>query len=90
MGMVFKEPAGGTRPWLLVLIGCYFFVETIFFRDSLSDKLVFAVFGVALLCMGAADLLPKDKTKLAGWLRVACVGLIIIVFVAQVVGFFST
>ena len=87
--MVFKEPAGGMRPWLLVLIGCYFFVETIFFREGLSDRLVFAAFGAALLCMGVADLLPRSKTMLAGWLRLACVALIVTVFVAQVVGFFS-
>ena len=77
------------RPWLLVLIGCYFFVETILFREGISDRLVFAVFGVALLCMGAADLLPRDRTTLAGWLRVACVALILAAFVSQVVGYFS-
>jgi hypothetical protein len=68
--IVFKEPGGGRRAWLLVLIGCYFLVETLFFREGLSDRLVYLAFGIGVLGFGVADLLPQARTGLAGSLRV--------------------
>ena len=65
---IFREPGGGRRAWLLLLIGCYFLVETVFFREGLSDKLVYLAF--AVLGFGLADLLPRDWTRIAGSLRI--------------------
>jgi hypothetical protein len=67
---IFKEPGGGRRAWLLVLIGCYFLVEAVFFREGLSDRLVYLAFGIAVLGFGVADLLPRDRRRIAGSLRI--------------------
>ena len=75
---IFKEPEGGRRAWLLVLIGCYFLIETVFFREGFLNRLVYLTFGVAVLAFGVADLLPRDRTKLAGLLRIGGVVLIVL------------
>lgn len=75
---VFNESEGGRRAWIFVLIGRYFFVETVFFREALFDRLVYLTFGVAVLGFGAADLLPRNRTRLAGLLRIGGVGLMVL------------
>ena len=82
---MFGEPKGGRRAWVFVLIGCYFFVETIFFREGLFDRLVYLTFGVAVLAFGVADLLPRDRTKLAGLLRIGAIALIVLILFVRVV-----
>jgi hypothetical protein len=82
---IFKEPEGGRRAWLLVLIGCYFLIETVFFREGLLNRLVYLTFGVAVLAFGVADLLPRDRTKLAGLLRIGGVALIVLPLFVRVV-----
>ncbi len=82
---IFGEPAGGRRAWVFVLIGCYFFVETIFFREGLFDRLVYLTFGVAVLAFGVADLLPRDRTRLAGLLRIGGVGLMVLTLAVRVI-----
>jgi hypothetical protein len=87
---IFKEPEGGRRPWLLVVIGCYFLVETAFFREGISDRLVYLFFGIGVLGFGVADLLPQDRTEPAGLLRIAGGALIFLALairVVQLVGF---
>jgi hypothetical protein len=82
---IFKEPEGGRRAWLLVLIGCYFLIETVFFREGFLNRLVYLTFGVAVLAFGVADLLPRDRTKLAGLLRIGGVALIVLPLFVRVV-----
>jgi hypothetical protein len=82
---IFKEPEGGRRAWLLVLIGCYFLIETAFFREGFLDRLVYLTFGVAVLAFGVADLLPRDRTNLAGLLRIGGVALIVLPLFVRVV-----
>ena len=62
----------------MVLIGCYFLVETIFFREGVFDRLLYFVFGVAALTFGIADLLPRSQTRLAGLMRISGSGLIVL------------
>ena len=82
---IFKEPEGGRRAWLLVLIGCYFLIETVFFREGFLNRLVYLTFGVAVLAFGVVDLLPRDRTKLAGLLRIGGVALIVLPLFVRVV-----
>ena len=82
---IFKEPAGGRRAWLLLLIGCYFLIETMFFREGLSDRLVFLAFGIAVLGLGVADLLPQNRTGVAGSLRIGGGALIVLALAVRVV-----
>ncbi len=82
---VFKEPEGGRRAWVFVLIGCYFFVETIFFREGLFDRLLYLIFGVAVLAFGIADLLPRNQTRLAGLLRIGGLALMVLTLLVRVV-----
>ncbi|HEV8045136.1 MAG TPA: hypothetical protein VGP38_08150 [Rubrobacter sp.] len=82
---VFKEPEGSRRAWVFVLIGCYFFVETIFFREGLFDRLLYLIFGVAVLGFGVADLLPRDQTRLAGLLRIGGLALMVLTLLVRVV-----
>ena len=65
-----REPGGGRRAWLLLVIGCYFLVETMFFREGFSDRFVYLIFGIAVLGFGVADLLPRGRAGLAGSLRI--------------------
>ena len=76
----FAESEGSRCAWLFVLIECYLFVETIFFREGLFDRLVYLTLGVAILDFGAADLLPRDPTRPAGPLRIGGVGLVVLNF----------
>ncbi len=48
--------------WLLVLVGCYFLVETAFFREGLSDRLVYLALGIVVVSFEAAGLLPLART----------------------------
>ena len=72
-----------------MLIGCYFLVETTFFREGLSDRLVYLAFGIAVLGFGVSDLLPRDRTWLARSLRIGGGALIVLalgVRIVQLVG----
>jgi len=75
---LFKGPEGGRRAWVFVLIACYFFIETIFFREGLFDRLVYLIFGFAVLAFGVADLLPRNQTRLAGLLRIGGIALMVL------------
>lgn len=85
MEKIFREPEGGRRAWVFVLIGCYFLVETIFFREELLGRLVYLAFGVAVLGLGVADLLPRNQTRLAGLLRIGGVALMVLVIAIRAV-----
>jgi hypothetical protein len=76
---LFKEPEGGRRAWIFVLIGCYFLIETVFFRRELSDRLAYLIFGVAVLSFGAAESLPRNQTRLAGLLRIGGITLMVLI-----------
>jgi len=82
---VFKEPEGGRRAWVFVLIACYFLVETVFFREGLFDKLAYLTFGIAVLGFGLAELVPRDRTGLAGTLRLGGVALMVMILVVRAV-----
>ena len=84
-GKLFREPEGGRRAWIFVLIGCYFFVETVFFREGLFDRLLYLIFGLAVLAFGVADLLPRDQTRLAVLLRVGGLALMVLTLAVRVV-----
>jgi hypothetical protein len=75
---IFSEPEGGRRAWVFVLIGCYFFVEAVFFREEFLDRLTFLAFGLAVLGFGLADLLPRNRTRYAGLLRLGAVVLMVV------------
>ena len=81
---VFKEPEGGRQAWIFLLIGCYFLIETIFFREGCFERLVYLVFGTAVLGFGAADLLPRGQTGLAGLLRVGGVALMVLALLVRI------
>ena len=82
---IFKEPEGGWRAWIFVLIGCYFLIETIFFMRELSEKLAYLTFGLAVLSFGAAEFLPRNRTRLAGLLRIGGVALMVLVLAVRAV-----
>lgn len=82
---IFKEPEGGRRAWVFVLIGCYFFVETIFFREELFDRLVYLAFGVGVLGLGVADLLPRGWVRLAGLLRIGGIALMVLALAIRLI-----
>ncbi len=82
---LFKEPEGGRRAWVFVLIGCYFFVETIFFREGLFDRLLYLVFGAAVLVFGVADLLPRNQTRLAGLMRIGGLALMVLTLFVRLI-----
>lgn len=84
-GKLFREPEGGRRAWIFVLIGCYFFVETVFFREGLFDRLLYLIFGLAVLAFGVADLLPRDQTRLAVLLRVGGLALMVLTLAVRIV-----
>ena len=70
---------------IFVLIECYFFIEAISFGKELFKRLVYLVFGVAALRFGAAELLPRERTRLAGLLRIGGVGLMVLTLAVRVV-----
>ena len=80
---IFREPEGGPRAWVFLLIAAYFLVETVFFRDGLSDKLAYLTFGLAVLGFGLAELVPRDRTGLAGALRMGGVALMVLVLAVR-------
>ena len=80
----FKEPEGGRRTWIFLLIGCYFLMETIFFREGVFERLLYLLFGVAVLGFGVADLLPRGQARIAGLLRVAGVAFMVLALFVRV------
>ena len=59
-------------------------VETLFFREGLFERLVYLVFGVAVLGFGVADILPRGQTRIAGLLRVAGVAFVVLALFVRV------
>ena len=82
---IFKEPEGGRRAWVFLLIAGYFFVETVFFREGLFDRLAYLTFGVAVLGFGLAELAPRNRTGLAGALRIGGVVLMALTLAVRAV-----
>ncbi len=82
---IFKEPEGGRRAWIFILIASYFLLETAFLREELSDKLAYLTFGVAVLGFGLAELVPRDRTRLAGTLRICGAVLMVAILVVRAV-----
>ena len=82
---IVKEPESGWRAWVFVLIGCYFLIETVFFRQELSERLAYLIFGVAVLSFGAAEFLPRNRTRLAGLLRIGGVTLMVLVLAIRAI-----
>jgi len=80
---IFKEPEGGPRAWVFLLIACYFLVETIFFREGLSDRFAYLTFGLAVLGFGLAELVPRERTRLAGALRMGGVALMVAILAVR-------
>lgn len=81
----FKEPEGGWRAWTFVLIGCYFLVEAAFFRRDLADRIAYLIFGCSVLSFGVAEFMPRDRTRLAGLLRIGGITLMVLVVATRVV-----
>lgn len=81
----FEGAEGGRRSWVFMLIACYFVVETIFFRESLFDRLAYLTFGLAVLGFGLADLVARNRTTLAGALRTCGVGLMVVILAVRAV-----
>ena len=84
-GKVFEGPEDGRRAWVCILIACYFVVETVFFRESLSERLAYLTFGLAVLGFGLAEFVPRTRTTLAGALRVCGVGLMVVILAVRAV-----
>lgn len=84
MEKLFKEPEGGLRAWVFLLIGCFFFVETIFFREGFFERLLYLIFGVAVLAFGVADLLPRNQIRLAGLLRIGGIALMVLTLAVRI------
>ena len=82
---VFERPEDGRRAWVFMLIACYFVVETIFFRESLSERLASLTFGLAVLGFGLAEFVPRNRTTLAGALRRCGVGLMAVILAVRAV-----
>jgi hypothetical protein len=82
---IFKEPEGGWRAWTFVLIGCYFLVEAAFFRRDLADRIAYLIFGCSVLSFGVAEFMPRDRTGLAGLLRIGGITLMVLVFALRAV-----
>lgn len=82
---LFEGPEDGRRAWVFMLIACYFVVETIFFSESLSDRLAYLTFGLAVLGFGLADLVPRNRTTLAGALRICGAGLMVVILAVRAV-----
>jgi hypothetical protein len=82
-GGLYKEPGGGRRAWVFVLIAGYFFVETLFFRHEVPDRLVFLTFGIAVLLFGFAELVPRNRTGLAGALRIGGIVLMVLILILR-------
>ena len=82
---IFKEPGGGRRAWVFLLITSYFFIETIFFRNGLFERLAYLTFGTAVLGFALAEILPRDRTRLAGALRIGGVVLMVLTIAVRTV-----
>lgn len=81
---IFRGPGGGRRAWIFLLIAGYFLVEIVFFREGASDRLVYLVFGLAVLGLGLAELVPRDRAGLAGMLRIGGGILVVLALVVRV------
>jgi hypothetical protein len=53
--------------------------------ERIVQGLVYLVFGVAALGFGAVEFLPRDRTRLAGLLRIGGVGLLVLTLAVRVV-----
>ena len=80
---VCREPEGGPRAWVFLLIACYFLIETVFFREGLADRLVYLTFGLAVLGFGLVELVPRNRTRLAGALRMGGVALMVLILAVR-------
>ncbi|BBL80440.1 hypothetical protein RxyAA322_22940 [Rubrobacter xylanophilus] len=81
---IFREPRGGKRYWIVALAGCWFVIETIFFQEGALNRLVYLFFGLALLCLSAAELAPGDRTKFASTLRIGFAVAMLLALVARI------
>ena len=71
--VVFREPEGRRRGLINLGFGVLWFVLFLFVvlgGAAASDGVVQAVLGTAFVLNGLAELLPPDRTHLAGGLRV--------------------
>ena len=87
---IFKEPEGGPRAWVFLLIACYFLVETVFFREDLSERLAYLTFGLAVLGLGLAELVPRGPTRLPGALRMGAVALMVLILAVRALQLISS
>lgn len=62
--VLFREPSGRANFWLVVAIGVFNL-----FR-GLSGEAGTLLLGVGLVAIGAAELIPRDRTTAAGILRI--------------------
>ena len=71
--VVFREPEGRRSGLIYIGFGVLWFVLFLFIvfgGGTASDGVVQAVFGLAFVLAGLAELLPPDRKRLAGGLRV--------------------
>lgn len=69
---LFREPRGGRFNFLLVLIGLSDLAYGFFGAGTLGRSLQFVIIalGTWILLTGAAELLPRNQTLIAGLLRI--------------------
>jgi hypothetical protein len=84
---LFREPRRRARDWFVVLGGCVAIIGGLFgpfFGERDLFSLVGSIgLGLWLLLLGAAELLPRNLTTLAGLLRV---GSIVIILLTPLLG----
>jgi len=84
---LFREPRGGRCPWVWLLIGCIAIVIGLFFYSPLEGQFPQAplvAIGLMFVFQGAVKVLPRDRTTIAGGLRVGQFLAIVYVLVVMV------
>lgn len=73
---VFAEPRGGKLPWVQLTFGLIVVLVALGIRFDLvaADRwLRFVTLGVSLLCLGGAEIIPRNRNRTAGVLRISSV-----------------
>jgi hypothetical protein len=70
---IFREPRQGAFYWVLVLLGCADFAYGLFSSLSSQARPLILAVSLMILLMGAAEVLPRSRTILAGLLRIGSI-----------------
>lgn len=68
---IFREPHRSWRYWLILFGGCFVILFALSYPlDNWAVRSLFSIMGLMLIFSGAAELLPRNQTTLAGLLRI--------------------